>query len=187
MTLGARVCFAAAVAVAAAAVIACGSVDISTRTEHGPADVGATAKAEIKGPQGEAMGTVTLTQGRLGVLVSADLRGLEPGAHGFHIHEKGSCEPDFSAAGDHFAPEGLGHGYLSREGHHAGDLPNIHATDDGTARADFFSGSIAVETGRSDSILDGDGSAIIVHEKADTYGAEAGAGGRVGCGVIERG
>ncbi len=132
------------------------------------------------------MGTVTLTQGSQGVLVSADLSGLTPGGHGFHIHETGSCKPDFSAAGDHFAPEGIEHGYFNQNGHHAGDLPNIYAHEDGTARADFFSGAVTLEEGKSNSILDGDGSAIIVHEKPDTYGAEAGAGGRVGCGVITR-
>ncbi len=132
------------------------------------------------------MGLVTLTQGSRGVLVSADLTGLTPGAHGFHIHETGSCEPDFSAAGDHFAPEGMEHGYFNQDGHHAGDMPNIHATEDGTVRADVFNGDITLESGEANSILDADGSAIIVHEKADTYGADAGAGGRVGCGVIVR-
>ena len=34
--------------------------------------------------------------------------------------------------------------------------------------------------------LTADGSAIIVHEKPDTYGEDAGAGGRVACGVIAR-
>ena len=180
MNLKARVCSAVAVALLATVAVACGS------NEPAPVDIGAAASAGIESPQGEAMGTVTLTQGRRGVLVSADLSGLAPGAHGFHVHETGSCTPDFSAAGDHFAPEGIEHGYLNEDGHHAGDLPNIYANADGTARADFFSAAITLEAGKSNSILDGDGTAIIVHEKADTYGAEAGAGGRVGCGVITR-
>lgn len=173
-----KICLIAASALLVAVVVACGS------GESNSVDMGATASAEIKGPQGETMGVVTLTQGRRGVIVSANVSGLTPGYHGFHIHEKGSCEPDFSAAGDHFAPEGLGHGYLNQDGHHAGDLPNIHAAADGTAVADFLNGDITLERGKSNSILDGAGTAIIIHEKADTYGAEAGAGGRVGCGVI---
>ena len=111
-----------------AALAGCGSTDPE------PASVGATARAEMSGPNGEAMGSVTLTQARWGVLVSADLSGLAPGGHGFHIHETGRCEPDFSAAGDHFAPDGSGHGYLGPEGHHAGDMPNVYAADNGAAR-----------------------------------------------------
>ena len=150
------------------------------------ADIGAAASAQIMSPEGESMGTVTLTQGAHGVLVQAELSGLAPGAHGFHIHQTGSCSPDFSAAGGHFAPEGIEHGYLNSEGHHAGDLPNIYAGADGTVRADFFSGAISLAADESNSVFDEDGSAIIVHEQGDTYGADAGAGGRVGCGAIAR-
>ena len=63
--------------------------------------VGNEATAIMSGPDGEDMGTVALTQGPNGVLVSADVTGLSPGGHGFHIHEVGSCSPDFGAAGDH--------------------------------------------------------------------------------------
>ena len=34
-------------------------------------------------------------------------------------------------------------------------------------------------------LMDDDGTAVIVHENADTYGEEAGAGDRIACGVIE--
>ena len=80
------------------------------------------------------MGTVVMEQGPNGVLVSADITGLAPGPHGFHIHETGRCSPDFAAAGDHFAPEGREHGYMNPSGDHAGDMPNIHAAADGTAK-----------------------------------------------------
>ena len=59
------------------------------------------------------MGMVTLTQGPQGVLVSADLSGLPPGGHGFHIHAVGACAPDFSAAGSHFGPGEESHGFPS--------------------------------------------------------------------------
>ena len=139
----------------------------------------------MTGPDGADMGTVKLIQGSKGVLVMADLWGLSPGFHGFHVHTTGSCTPDFSAAGDHFSPSGAGHGYMNDEGPHAGDLPNIYAGPDGIARADFYSEAITLASGEDTSVLDEDGSAIIVHEKPDTYGAEAGAGGRVACGVIQ--
>lgn len=143
------------------------------------------ASAEMKSPAGKTLGTVTLTETVNGVLVSADLNGLPPGPHGFHIHETGKCEPDFAAAGDHFNPGDTKHGLDNEEGMHAGDMPNIFAAADGTARADVFNIAVTLEDGDG-SLFDEDGSAIIVHEKADTYEAEAGAGGRIACGVVKK-
>ena len=150
----------------------------------GPSGVGTKAVAEMMSPEGNAMGTVVMEQGPNGVLVSADITGLEPGPHGFHIHETGSCSPDFAAAGDHFAPGGREHGYMNARGDHAGDMPNIYAASDGTAKADAFNDAITLPAGPDNSVMDADGSAIIIHEKGDTYGEDAGAGGRVACGVI---
>ncbi len=155
-------------------------------SEDDIAGVGQTASATMSGTDGAPMGTVTLQQGPNGVLVSADVNGLTPGPHGFHIHEVGACAPDFSAAGGHFAPGEHGHGFMHTEGAHAGDLPNIHAAGDGTARADYFTDQVTLAASGDTSVFDSDGSAIIIHAKPDTYGAEAGAGDRVACGVIER-
>jgi Cu-Zn family superoxide dismutase len=144
------------------------------------------ATATLNGPDGAPMGTVTLTQGPKGVLVSAGVEGLTPGAHGFHIHEAGACAPNFEAAGGHYNPGGSGHGILDAGGHHAGDLPNIHAGADGNARADYFTADVTLADGAANSVFDADGSAIVIHENPDSYGADAGAGGRVACGVIVR-
>lgn len=153
---------------------------------EGASDVGATAKADMAAPDGAAMGTVILTQGPNGVLVSADLSGLSEGWHGFHVHAVGSCSPDFSAAGGHLAFGDKGHGYLHESGFHAGDMPNIHAGTDGTVRADVFNTAISLASGADTSIFDEDGAAIIVHAKPDTYGESPEAGDRVSCGVINR-
>ena len=80
----------------------------------------------------------------------------------------------------------VGHGYNNPAGVHAGDLPNIYAGADGIARADYFTVAVTLDDGADHSVFDADGSAIIVHEKPDTYGEDAGAGGRVACGVIAR-
>ena len=70
---------------------------------------------------------------------------------------------------------------------HGGDLPNIYAASDGSARADFFTVGIALDTNQPHSIFDADGSAIIVHEHPDAYGEEeSDTGNRVACGVIAR-
>jgi len=145
-----------------------------------------TATATLAGPDGAAMGTVTLSAGSGGVLVRADVTGLAPGAHGFHIHETGSCAPDFAAAGGHYNPGGSGHGLLFAGGHHAGDLPNIHADASGAAQADYFTVDVTLADGAANTLFDADGSAIVIHENPDSYGEDAGAGGRVACGVIEK-
>lgn len=150
-----------------------------------PAEVGASAVAMMTASDGSPMGTVMLTQGQNGILVSADLTGLSHGWHGFHIHETGNCSPDFSAAGGHLTVEGQGHGFMQGE-FHSGDMPNIYAAPDGVARADVFNSRVSFSEGAAVAIFDADGSAIIVHAKPDSYGEDPAAGDRVSCGVIER-
>ena len=149
--------------------------------------VGATASAEIMDSDGQSLGMVTLTQGPQGVLVSADLSGLPPGGHAFHIHAVGACSPDFSAAGGHFGPEDESHGFMYSTDMHAGDLPNIYVGADGTVQADAFTDDITLATEDVRSLFDADGSAIIVHANPDDYGEDSGvAGSRIACGVINR-
>ena len=151
-----------------------------------------TATAALESPEGASMGAVTFRQAASGVLVMADVKGLTPGGHAFIIHEVGSCTPDFGAAGDHFNPADAEHGFIhsawksgESAGGHGGDLPNIYAASDGSARADFFTDGITLDMGPSHSIFDDDGSAVIVHQKPDSYGEqESDTGARVACGVI---
>lgn len=149
-----------------------------------PDAVGLTATASLNSPEGESMGEVTFTQGPRGVLIQARVSGLDAGAHGFHIHETGSCAPDFTAAGGHYNPGGTGHGVLHEEGHHAGDLPNLIAHDDGAGLADYYTADVTLGSGVVHSLFDADGSAIVIHASPDSYGADPMAGGRVACGVI---
>ena len=144
------------------------------------------AVADLVGTDGKARGQVTLTEGPNGVLVQVRAANLDVGEHGFHIHQTGSCEPDFGAAGGHYNPADSGHGFLHPDGPHAGDLPNIHAGATGNAHADVFTDAVTLAADADNTLFDDDGSAIIIHENPDSYGAEAGAGGRVACGVIER-
>src|SRR5437899_10211846 len=56
-------------------------------------------------------GSVTFTQSGEAVKVVADITGLTPGKHGFHIHEFGDCSSsDGSSAGGHFNPTHTQHG-----------------------------------------------------------------------------
>ncbi len=162
-------------------------------TEAQP-EIGLTAEAVLESPSGESVGSVEFRQAASGVLILAEVRGLSPGGHAFIIHEVGACTPDFGAAGDHFNPEDVEHGLIHPAwrgskslGGHSGDLPNIYAASDGSARADFFTAGITLDVGLRHSVFDTDGSAIIVHEHPDAYGAEeSDTGNRVACGVIRQ-
>ena len=55
-----------------------------------------------------AHGVVTFIKVDGGVKVVADIKGLKPGSHGFHIHEYGDCSaPNGTSAGGHFNPENV--------------------------------------------------------------------------------
>ena len=159
------------------------TIHLETEEAIDPDVVGATATAEMRGPDGDSMGTVTIIQGPRGLLIQARLTGVPEGWHGFHIHETGSCDPDFSAAGGHYDPTGIGHGVLHEGGHHPGDTVNIYAHSDGVANADQYTVDATLGAGTT-TLFDADGSAIIVHEGPDSYGADPAAGARIACGVI---
>ena len=139
------------------------------------------ATASLAAADGTDHGTVAFWAAPEGVVIRVDAAGLPEGAHGFHLHETGACSPDFAAAGGHFAPDGGEHGFMNAAGPHEGDLPILHASADGAAKADYYSGRVTL-----DALMDDDGAAVIVHEAGDSYEAEAGSGGRLACGVIER-
>ena len=177
------------------AIVAGGLALLNVRSgEAAEPTIGLTAAATLESPEGISMGTVKFRQAASGVLIMADLQGLTPGGHALIIHEVGTCAPDFSAAGDHFNPSDAEHGFIhgawkggESGGGHGGDLPNIYAASDRSVRADFFTVGITLDSSSSHSIFDADGSAIIVHEKPDSYGeTESDTGARVACGVIWR-
>ena len=94
-----------------------------------------TAVADMNPTQGSTVkGKVTFEEKKHGVHLVADLTGLTPGEHGFHIHEKGDCSaPDGSSAGAHFNPTGKQHGDPGTVDYHLGDLGNIEANKSGVA------------------------------------------------------
>lgn len=139
-------------------------------------------KAAVGPTQGNrANGEVRFYKVDGGVRVVAKIGGLSPGKHGFHVHEKGDCSaPDASSAGGHFNPDGAPHGAPTspRGARHAGDLGNLEAGPDGTARYD-----------RVDALLDYaqlTGLSVLVHAGEDDYVSQpaGNSGARVGCGVI---
>jgi Cu-Zn family superoxide dismutase len=141
----------------------------------------AVAKLDSKSGS-KVTGTVTFTKMGDEVQVVADVQGLTPGKHGFHIHEKGDCSaPDASSAGGHFNPMHQHHGGPTSAEHHVGDLGNIEADASGNAKLNW-KGKMNL-TG-TDSIV---GKSVVVHDKEDDLKTDpaGNAGPRVACGVIE--
>jgi superoxide dismutase, Cu-Zn family len=146
-----------------------------------------TAKAALQDAQGKAVGTVMLTQVPKGVVIRVELTDQPPGWHGFHVHAVGKCEPPFQSAGGHFNPESHKHGVAADQGMHAGDLPNLYVAKDGTATVEFIDPMISLGSG-ANTLFDADGSALVVHAKADDYKTDpAGdSGDRIACGVVTK-
>ena len=156
------------------------------------ADVRVTMKTISAEGIGKTVGTVTLRDSAdLGLIIIPDLKGLPPGAHGFHIHEKPDCAPATAdgkataggAAGGHLDPEKTGHHAGPAGNGHRGDLPQLLVDEKGDARAAV----IAPRLQTSDII----GHALMIHAGGDNY-ADApeklgGGGARIACGVIAAG
>jgi superoxide dismutase, Cu-Zn family len=145
-----------------------------------------TARATFAGKDGKSAGTATLTETNQGVLIRVELSGLPPGTHAIHVHEKGLCEaPGFDSAGGHFNPHAKEHGYTDK-GPHAGDLPNIHVPASGQLTFELLARDVTLTSGPG-FLLDLDGSALVIHEKADDYktGPAGNAGARIACAVIK--
>lgn len=139
---------------------------------------------------GDPIGQVTVTGSKYGVVFTPSLQGLSPGAHGFHLHENGSCEPKekdgkmvaAGAAGAHYDPAGTkAHGTPWGEGH-LGDLPALYAEASGSAAQPVMAPRLKLK--------DLKGRAIMVHAGGDNHSdqpsALGGGGARVACGVIKQ-
>jgi Cu-Zn family superoxide dismutase len=127
-------------------------------------------------------GKVIFRQTRSGVEINAELTGLKPGEHGFHVHEFGDCSmADGTCAGGHFNPTGAPHAGPDAEKRHAGDLGNIEADADGNATYKRVDKMLSLNG--KNSII---GRSIIVHADPDDLKTQpsGNAGARVGCGVI---
>lgn len=143
--------------------------------------------AERQG-DGAAAGTVRIVETPYGLAFYPELKGLPPGQHGFHVHEKPSCAPSENngtvvpagGAGGHFDPQGSKHHGEPWGDGHLGDLPPLFVAADGTASSPVLSPRL--------KLADVKGHALMLHAGGDNHSdhpaALGGGGARVACGVI---
>jgi Cu-Zn family superoxide dismutase len=127
-------------------------------------------------------GRVTFTaEGARMVHVHAEISGLTPGDHGFHIHEFGVWSEDGMAAGGHYNPTAEKHAGHDTSKRHLGDLGNITANASGNATLDLDDEYLSFHGPHS--II---GRGLVVHEKADDLKSQpaGNAGARLAVGVI---
>lgn len=138
---------------------------------------------------GASVGTVAISENKHGVVFTPSLKGMEPGVHGFHVHENGSCatgEKDGKrvpgqAAGGHYDPAKTGkHGTPWGDGH-LGDLPALYVDQKGNATTPVLAPRL--------KLSDVKGKALMVHAGGDNYADHpaplGGGGARMACGVIK--
>ncbi|HEX5367189.1 MAG TPA: superoxide dismutase family protein [Acidimicrobiales bacterium] len=191
----------AALAAAGALAAVTATVTLSDRAEAGRP----LARAVLHDAAGTRLGTVTFTgtghhADRVDVDLDLPADAPNPDSyHGLHVHAVGECTPPFTTAGGHWNLDPH-----ATHGHHTGDLASVLVQPDGRVSA-------RSETHRFDvdQLFDADGSAVILHVDADNFGnvpiapdryadpngwydapggtaATGDAGGRYGCGVVER-
>ena len=143
--------------------------------------------AEAQGT-GADVGTVRITETPYGLAFYPTLKGLAPGLHGFHIHEKPSCaaaEKDGAlvpaqGAGAHLDPQATKrHGEPWGDGH-LGDLPPLYVAADGSASSAVLSPKLKLADIKNRSLM--------IHAGGDNHSDHpaplGGGGARVACGVI---
>jgi Cu-Zn family superoxide dismutase len=137
---------------------------------------------------GAEIGSVRLSEDRHGIVhVHVRVKGLSTGLHGIHIHAIASCTaPTFASAGGHYNPFVRQHGLENPSGPHAGDLPNLVVGARGHGRLHARTDRVTLRPGLA-TLLDGDGSAFIIHANPDDQVNDVGNGGsgaRIACAVI---
>lgn len=162
-----------------------------------PASEWTDARADLSGPNGEAMGEVEFQDGLGGVLIRVHATGLAPGWHGIHLHQIADCSDGaegFKASGGHINPDETEHGLLNPNGSHRADIPNLFAGADGAAHGEFFRAGINLKPSEEGAalngpypLLDDDGFAVIIHESPDDHLTQpiGGAGARIACAEVK--
>ncbi|KYN04746.1 PREDICTED: superoxide dismutase [Cu-Zn] [Cyphomyrmex costatus] len=121
------------------------------------------------------------------VRVCGQITGLQPGQHGFHVHEFGDNTNGCTSAGAHFNPLKKEHGGPNDSMRHVGDLGNVEADTDGVAKVNITDSMIQLSGAHS--VI---GRTLVIHADPDDLGkgghelskTTGNAGARLACGVI---
>ena len=133
--------------------------------------------------QGKNIGIIIAANARCGLLLTPNLTGLPPGIHGFHVHDKPSCNDKGMAAGGHFDPRDTGKhkGPYHYQGH-MGDLPILVVDENGRATLSTLAPHLSLATIK--------GHTLMIHAGQDNYSDQpeklGGGGARIACGVIPK-
>ena len=151
-------------------------------------EVSEVVTADLARADGSWAGVATISRRREGVFLSLSAEAPAGGTYGMHLHAVGTCQgTDFTSAGPHWNPDMKQHGRDNPMGAHHGDLPNVTAGADRKITLEFTLPDfvIAGPTG----LLDADGGALVIHEKADDYKTDpsGNSGKRIICGVFKSG
>ena len=175
-----------AIAALAAALAAAGCATDGRQPEPEPAAAVIAAQADVRDPGGRTLARASATQVGDALRIRVEAAGLAPGIYGAHVHTTGRCDaPSFESAGPHWNPANRQHGRDNPRGQHMGDLPNLLVGTDGRGSFEFtIPGASLAGGGRR--MLDGDGSALVLHARADDYRSEpsGNSGARIACGVF---
>lgn len=160
-----------------------GAVTAQNHAAHHAAPEVTKAVAVLNPTEGnKTKGVVTFTKAGDKVKVVADIEGLMPGKHGFHIHEFGDCSAkDGASAGGHFNPHAVPHGAPDAAQRHPGDMGNIEPGPDGKVHVELTDSVMKLDG--ASSII---GRAVIIHAQADDLKSQptGNAGARNACAVI---
>jgi Cu-Zn family superoxide dismutase len=151
-------------------------------------EVSEVVTADLARADGSWAGVATISQRSDGVFLSLSAEAAAGGTYGMHLHAAGKCQgPDFTSAGPHWNPDMKQHGRDNPMGAHDGDLPNVTAGADRKITLEYKLPDFVISgpTG----LLDADGGALVIHEKADDYVTDpsGNSGKRIICGVFKSG
>lgn len=138
---------------------------------------------------GSSVGTISISNSKYGLVFSPALKGLPPGAHGFHLHENPSCDPKEKdgkrvaalAAGGHYDPSNTKRHDAPWGDGHLGDLPVLFVDATGNANQPLLAPRLKAS--------DLSGRALMVHAGGDNHADHpavlGGGGARIACGIIK--
>lgn len=142
----------------------------------------------ILGEEGNTLaGEVVAVETKYGIAFFPNLKGLEPGLHGFHVHEYCDCGATEKGlgmkAGGHWDPKKTDmHSFPWDDKGHKGDLPALYVDMEGNANYPVLSPKIK-------KLKELKGHSLMIHVGGDNHSdhpAKLGGGGaRMLCGLIK--